>query len=349
MKWYLETGPEGDAVVSTRVRLARNISYMPFPCKMSMEQAKKTEDLTRDALFSADAAVTSDYDYIDMANLSGAKAASYAEKHLISPQFAENRQGRALLLKKDESISIMINEEDHIRIQSLFAGLRLHDAMERANRIDDLLDGRLHYAFDENLGYLTECPTNLGTGLRASVMVHLPALTRAGSLPSLTQAMAKIGFTIRGLYGEGSKGMGSFYQISNQVTLGLSEEEILRSLSGVIGQIISQERNMRNEFKNMGPVFEDGIFRSFGILSNARMLTSNEFMALISDVRFGITMGIIKAVPLEVINTLLCEVQPATLQTKENHPMNEQERDVLRAQIVREALTNANVGESRNA
>ncbi|HCB99765.1 MAG TPA: ATP--guanido phosphotransferase, partial [Ruminococcaceae bacterium] len=218
-----------------------------------------------------------------------------------------------------------------------------------ANRIDDLLDGRLHYAFDENLGYLTECPTNLGTGLRASVMVHLPALTRAGSLPSLTQAMAKIGFTIRCLYGEGSKGMGSFYQISNQVTLGLSEEAILRSLSGVIGQIISQARTMRSEFKNMGPVFEDGIFRSFGILSNARMLTSNEFMALISDVRFGITMGIIKAVPLEVINTLLCEVQPATLQTKENHPMNEQERDVLRAQIVREALTNANVGESRNA
>ncbi|MFT9076144.1 protein arginine kinase [Ethanoligenens sp.] len=345
MKWYLETGPEGDAVISTRVRLARNISDMPFPCKMNLEQARKVEELTRNALM-ADQAVAQEFDYIDMEKLTPSRAVSYAEKHLISPEFAKEQAGRALLLKKDESVSIMINEEDHIRIQALYAGFRLEEAMETANQIDDLLDEHLHYAFDEDFGYLTECPTNLGTGMRASMMVHLPGLTRSRSLPSLAQAITKLGFTIRGLYGEGSKGTGAFYQISNQVTLGISENEVLRSLTGIVGQIIAQERSIREEFKKLGPVFEDRIFRSYGILTNARMLTSEEFMKLISDVRFGITMGIITEVPLEAVNALLGEVQPATLQTKSDHQMDERERDILRAQLVRETLTHLHSNEN---
>ncbi|ADU25797.1 protein arginine kinase [Ethanoligenens harbinense] len=348
MKWYLETGPEGDAVISTRVRLARNISDMLFPCKMNLEQAHEVEEATRAALFS-DEQMARDFEYIDMEKLGPARSVSYAEKHLISPEFAKERAGRALLLKKDESVSIMINEEDHIRIQALASGFRLEDAMETANHIDDLFDRHLQYAFDEDFGYLTECPTNLGTGMRASLMLHLPGLTRSRSLPSLAQAITKLGFTIRGLYGEGSKGTGSFYQISNQVTLGISEAEVLRSLTGVVSQIIAQERSIREEFKKLGPVFEDRIFRSYGILANARMLTSEEFMNLISDVRFGITMDIITDVPLEAVNALLGEVQPATLQTQTNHPMDEQERDILRAKIVRETLTHLGSRENGNA
>lgn len=348
MKWYLETGPEGDAVISTRVRLARNISDMLFPCRMNLEQAHEVEELTRAALFS-DGQMAREFDYIDMEKLAPARAVSYAEKHLISPEFAKERGGRALLLKKDESVSIMINEEDHIRIQALYSGFRLEEAMETAGRIDDLFDRHLTYAFDEDFGYLTECPTNLGTGMRASMMLHLPGLTRSRSLPSLAQAITKLGFTIRGLYGEGSKGTGSFYQISNQVTLGISESEVLRSLTGVVSQIIAQERSIRDEFKKLGPVFEDRIFRSYGTLTNARMLTSEEFMNLISDVRFGITMGIITDVPLEAVNALLGDVQPATLQTQADHPMEEQERDILRAKIVRETLTHLGSRESGNA
>lgn len=348
MKWYLETGPEGDAVISTRVRLARNISDMLFPCKMNLEQAQKVESLTRDALM-VNQDVAADFRYIDMEKLTDAQAVSYAEKHLISPEFAKERDGRALLLKNDESVSIMVNEEDHIRIQALCSGFRLEEAMDEANRIDDLLDEHLNYAFDEDFGYLTECPTNLGTGMRASVMVHLPGLTRSRSLTSLAQAITKLGFTIRGLYGEGSKGTGAFYQISNQVTLGISEEEVRRSLTGVIGQIISQERTIRQEFKKLGPVFEDRIFRSYGTLTNARMLTSAEFMNLISDVRFGITMGIITDVPLEAVNALLGEVQPATLQTHADHQMDGQERDIVRAKLVRETLTHLHPKENGTA
>lgn len=338
MKWYLETGPEGDAVVSTRVRLARNIDEMPFPCKMNLTQAHRITAAARDALFAGGEAVQNDFDFIDMETLSPRRAVSLAEKHLISPEFAKEREGRAVLLKKDEAVSIMVNEEDHIRIQALYAGFRLDEAMETANRIDDLLDERLHYAFDEEFGYLTECPTNLGTGLRASVMMHLPGLTLSRSLQSLSQAVGKLGFTIRGLYGEGSRGTGAFYQISNQVTLGISETEVLRSLNGVVRQIIGQERSIRADFKKLGPAFEDRIFRSCGILRNARLLGSEEFMKRISDVRFGITMGIIDDVPLEAVNALLERVQPATLQTDAGHDMDQRERDLLRADIVRRAL-----------
>lgn len=338
MKWYLETGPEGDAVVSTRVRLARNIEDMPFPCKMNLAQAHQITEEARDALFAGGEAVQDDFDYIDMERLSPRHAVSLSEKHLISPEFAKEREGRAVLLKKDESVSIMLNEEDHIRIQALYAGFRLHEAMETANRIDDLLDERLRYAFDEEFGYLTECPTNLGTGMRASVMVHLPGLTLSRSLQSLSQAVGKLGFTIRGLYGEGSKGTGAFYQISNQVTLGISEAEVLRSLTGVVTQIIAQERSIRAEFQKLGPAFEDRIFRSYGVLQNARILGSDEFMKRISDVRFGITMGIIQTVPLEAVNALLERVQPATLQTDAGRDMDQRERDVLRASIVRETF-----------
>lgn len=338
MKWYLETGPEGDVVLSSRVRLARNIAEFPFPCKLTADQQKKVIETAREALLRGKSPFAQDFEFIDMQKLTPARAMSFAEKHLISPEFAQQREGRALLLKNDESVSIMLNEEDHIRIQTLFAGERLGEALELAGRIDDLFDESLKFAFDENLGYLTQCPTNLGTGLRASLMLHLPAIVQSGSISVLASALAKLGLTIRGTYGEGSSAKGAFYQISNQVTLGVSEKDAVDNLIGIAKQIITQERAAREALKKLGPTLEDKIWRSYGTLTNARMLTGEEFMSLISDVRLGITMDLIPDKSLETINELLWEAQAASLMTAAGRNLDAADRDVLRAQTVREKL-----------
>ena len=338
MKWYLETGPQGDVVISTRIRLARNIDETPFPFRMTKEQAETIVRNVKDALFSSDPAIPENFEFFEMESMTPARAMSLAERHLISPEFAQQRQSRGLLLSKDESVSIMINEEDHIRIQTMLPGMQLKEALDIANRFDDLLDEKLHYAFDENLGYLTTCPTNLGTGLRASLMLHLPGLTLSGSIPSLSGAIAKLGLTIRGLYGEGSEPKGAFYQISNQITLGLSETQAIENLKGIAEQIIAQERAARESLKKLSPQFEDKIFRSYGILKNARLMSGDEFMALVSDVRLGVILGIIKNISVEDLNGLTYEVQPATLVAGAGRKLDAQTRDVLRAQKVREKL-----------
>lgn len=338
MKWYLETGPEGDVVISSRVRLARNIVDYPFPCRMTPEQRSKVAESARQAIIGGNSAISGDFEYIDMQKLTPARAMSLAEKHLVSPEFAQEREGRALLLKSDESVSIMINEEDHLRIQALFPGLNIDKALELAGRIDDLFDERLHYAFDENLGYLTQCPTNLGTGLRASLMLHLPAIARSGAIQSLAAAVSKLGFTIRGTYGEGTAAKGSLFQISNQITLGITEKEVSENLTGIAGQIIAQERAAREALRKLGPGFEDTIWRSYGLLANARLLSADECMTLLSDLRLGVTMGMIKDVSLETVNRLLAEAQPATLIAQAGRNLDAPARDQLRAQTVRERL-----------
>jgi protein arginine kinase len=338
MKWYLETGPGGDVVISSRVRLARNIANFPFPCKLDAEQQKKVIDLAHTALLSDKSALDKDFEFIDMQNLTPARAMSLAEKHLVSPEFAQQRDGRALIIKNDESVSIMLNEEDHIRIQTLFAGQRLHEALELAEKIDDIFDEHLRYAFDENLGYLTQCPTNLGTGLRASLMLHLPALAQSGALPNLAAAVAKLGLTVRGTYGEGSTAIGAFFQISNQISLGISEKDAIDSLTGITGQIIMYERVARDALKKHSAQLEDKIWRSYGLLTNARILSSEEFMSLISDVRLGITMNVIKDKGLEAVNALLSEAQTATLMTAACRNLDTLACDTLRAQTVRERL-----------
>ena len=338
MKWYQETGPEGDVVISSRVRLARNIADFPFPCKMTPEQYRQVNDKAREALMGSGADVPGDFEFIDMQKLTPARAVSLAEKHLISPEFAQQRDGRALLLNRDESVSIMLNEEDHIRIQKLFAGLALDGALTEAWKYDDLLDERLHFAFDENLGYLTQCPTNLGTGLRASLMLHLPALAQSGALTNLAAALSKLGLTVRGTYGEGSAAKGAFFQISNQVTLGLTEQEAIDNLKGVAGQIIAQERASREALRKLGVQLEDKIFRSYGMLKSARLLSADEFMALTSDVRLGAALGMLEGVKLETVDALVWEMQPATLIATAGRNLDAPARDELRARTVREKL-----------
>lgn len=334
-KWYTSVGTEADTVVSTRIRLARNIAGIPFPSRMNSEQLNQVNTAVRDALFS-DSELKDKFRFIEMDSLSDIEAMSLAERHIISIEFAKSRNGKALLLSDDEAVSIMICEEDHIRIQVMRAGLALDEAYIEADRIDDILSRQLNFAFNRRLGYLTGCPTNLGTGLRASLMLHLPALEACGSINKLAATINKIGLTIRGTYGEGSKAVAAMYQLSNQVTLGISEQAAINNLKSIAVQTISQERSVR---QSLDPdLIEDSAFRALGTLRYARILSNDEFMDLISRVRLGISMGIIKDVPLTAVSEILNNVGPACIQEAAGKLLEPAERDKLRAKSVRERL-----------
>ena len=333
-KWYIQPGAESDVVLSTRIRLARNLREEPFPARLNVQGKKEICQRVKDAVLTA----CEGFDYIEMENMSEAQAISLAEMHLISPDFASERTGRALLLRKDESISIMVNEEDHIRLQVLSPGLSFQEAYRRANEIDEKLDEQLGYAFHPTLGYLTQCPTNLGTGMRASVMLHLPALQECGQISDLANTVSKLGLTIRGTYGEGSQASGAFYQLSNQVTLGISEEAALKNLEGITRQVMVQERRARTELlKN--PLFLDKVWRAAGLLATARRLSSEEFMHMISLVRLGASQEIY-SIPETDLNRLIIEAQPATLMVHAQQGLDAAQRDTRRAEIVREKLKN---------
>lgn len=333
MNWYKNKGNEGDIVLSTRVRLARNLNEYPFPARLDESQKKDIAKLVNDIL-SQDK--TFDLDFIDMSALSSAETVSLAEKHLISPEFACDTVGRSLLLSKDEDISIMICEEDHIRIQTVYPGLSLEEAFETALRIDEILENKITYAFDESLGYLTQCPTNIGTALRASVMLHLPALSKKGAMQRLSTTVAKLGLTLRGSYGEGSEISGDIYQLSNQVTLGISEEAAIKNLNSIAMQIIAQEKQTR-ALLIKDEDYLDRIYRAYGILKSAYKLTSKELMNLISYVRVGVSEGIID-IPTEKLRSMTVLLQPATLNTDSGKILSQTERDILRSQKVRQEL-----------
>ena len=310
-KWYMRKGKEGDIVLSTRVRLARNLRDYPFPGKMTPAQEREVVDAIAKALASSKAG--NDFQLIEISALPDLERRTLMEKHLISNDLAEGKGVRAVLLSNDESVSIMINEEDHLRIQVLGSGLCLEECLKKAIEIDDALDSALRYAFDETLGYLTKCPTNLGTGIRASVMLHLPALTKSGAIRSLATSVGKLGFVVRGLYGEGSMAKGALYQISNQMTLGFDEETIVKRLGDVLLQVIAHERNYRKEIMKSGKLrVEDQVWRSAGTLAYARSISTDEAMQLLSDLRMGASMGLIDT-DIDKLNSLLWEIQPANL------------------------------------
>ena len=333
MNWYKNKGNEGDIVLSTRVRIARNLTEYPFPIRLDETQRKDIGNIVRDIL---DSDKTFQLNYIDMSALSSAETVSLAEKHLISPEFACDALGRSLLLSDDEDISIMICEEDHIRIQTVYPGLSLEEAFETALKIDEILENKLSYAFDENLGYLTQCPTNIGTALRASVMLHLPALNKKGAMQRLSTTVAKLGLTLRGSYGEGSEVSGDIYQLSNQVTLGISEEAAIKNLNSIAMQIIAQEKQARALLVK-DEDYLDRIYRAYGILKSAYKLTSKELMNLISYVRVGVSEGILD-IPAEKLRQLTVLLQPATLNALSGKVLTQTERDVLRSQKIREEL-----------
>lgn len=330
-KWYRSTGQDGDVVISTRVRLARNLPRLPFPACMNTEQKRQAADVILKAL------PEKAYRVIDMHTLPHITALSLVERHLISPEFSKGEEGSVLCLSEDESTSLMIGEEDHLRIQVMRAGLDLDQAYRMADQLDTDLDSRLHFAFDDRLGYLTQCPTNLGTGMRASLMLHLPALQEGGAIQQLANTVSKLGLTIRGLYGEGSKPEGAIYQLSNQVTLGISESAAIENLKGIAAQIIREERAGREELCR-NPHFEDRVWRSLGILRTARLLRGDEFMSLISNLRVGVSLGMIEGISMDLIGGLIGDAQPATVMAMAGKEMEPAERDAARAEMVRTRL-----------
>ncbi len=335
-KWYLHGGSEDDVVLSTRIRLARNLREAPFPHRLDAGARKAVNERIRSAMFALGGIREGDYRYVEMEKLSPAQAISLAERHAVSPEFASDRSGRALILNQDETVSVMLCEEDHIRLQVLRPGLDLESAYDTADKLDTALDGALGFAFDEELGYLTACPTNIGTGMRASVMLHLPALTRGGQMGRLSATVSKLGLTIRGAYGEGSSPLGDFYQLSNQVTLGISERAAIDNLKAIAVQVVSQERTARESARGDAE-FEDWIWRAYGTLKNARLLSGREFTDLISAVRLGAAMQLLPVVVTHV-DDLLFSMQAATLNAAQGRELSARERDQLRARQVRERL-----------
>jgi len=340
-KWMEELGPEGDIIISSRIRLARNIEDYPFPIALVKGKSKEIINQVNDAVTNRSNDMETQFILQELDNVASLERQVLMEKHLISPNLVSNADKAAVLMNKDESISIMINEEDHIRIQCLLPGFQLNEAWNLADKIDNLLEESIKYAYHEQLGYLTSCPTNVGTGIRASVMVHLPALTMTGYINRILQAANQIGLAVRGIYGEGTEFVGNVFQISNQLTLGRTEQEIIGNLKDVTKQIINKERDARGTLlENNRLQLEDKIFRSFGILTNARILTSQEAMKLLSDVRLGIDMGIIKSVGAESLNQIMVMMQPAFLQKNASRALSTNERDARRASLVREKLGN---------
>lgn len=331
-------GHDGDIVLSSRIRLARNLEGVPFPNRATKEQLANVVDELRKSINIL--GPNGKYMLIEMEKLSPLERYVLVEKHIISPNYAQEPENRALVVSDDACISIMINEEDHLRIQSMTPGLSLDEAFTMADAIDDTLEAKHDFAFTEQMGYLTSCPTNLGTGLRASVMIHLPALVLTGQINRIINAATQLGLAVRGLYGEGSEAVGNIFQISNQQTLGYTEQEIIANLSSVVRQFVDQERSARNVLLSESQdVLTDRVWRAYGILRYARSISGKEALAMLSEVRLGIDLNIIAKVPAKIFNELLVTTRPNFLQKITGGTAVEPAtRDKLRAQVIREKL-----------
>ena len=336
-KWYEKSGEQGDVVISSRIRLARNLKNYPFPHLLSVQQKTEIAMKVKEALEQSNSYIAKEFQFISMSELSVAQTGSLMERHIISPEFANDRKGKYLLLTKDETVSIMINEEDHLRIQVLTEGLSLDKAYETADKIDTLLDNALGFAFHDKLGYLTQCPTNIGTGLRASVMLHLPSLQSSKIVERLKDNLSKIGLTLRGTFGEGTQALGGMYQLSNQVTLGISEETAIENLKNVAMQVIDNERTVRSQFCKKIET-QDYIMRCLGTLKYAVLMSNQESMKLLSAVRMGINEKLIEE-DIAKVTKLMIILQPYTLIKNAEKELSPTQRDLLRAKILKETLT----------
>ncbi|WP_067621055.1 protein arginine kinase [Alicyclobacillus acidiphilus] len=338
-RWMKEGGPEDDIVLTSRVRVARNLQGYPFPVLQTDSHAREVIESVARAVASPSMASLGKFELVRCQDLSALDRQVFVEKHLISPDLAQQEKHGAMVLRDDELVSIMINEEDHLRIQCIYPGLRLEDAWKTASAIDDALESQLTYAYHDTYGYLTACPTNVGTGIRASVMMHLPGLVLSGSINRMLTAVSQVGLAVRGMYGEGSESYGNLFQVSNQITLGETEEEITQNLRSVVYQLIEHERNARKALLARNRTqLEDRVSRSFGILAYARRIDTKETMERLSDVRLGIDLGIIQGVSAGILKELMVTTQPAFLQKYSNRELSASERDVRRAALIRERL-----------
>lgn len=339
-RWMDGTGPEADVVLSSRIRLARNLEGVPFPHLLSPDQAEAVlREAEKASVELNKFGFLGQVGFYPLAEVPSVERQMLVEKHLISPAQAQDVQFKAVILSADEAVAIMVNEEDHLRVQCLFPGLQLQETWDLANRVDDALEQTMSFAFSESRGYLTACPTNVGTGLRASVMMHLPALALTNQTGRVLNSVGQLGLAVRGLYGEGTEALGNIFQVSNQITLGRTEGEIIDHLSAVVGKIIDQERQARQALQREArEQVEDKVSRAFGLLTTARIMTSDEAMRLLSDVRLGVNLGMLTNVPLRVMNELLVMTRPAYLQRQAGRDLSPFERDLQRADLIRTRL-----------
>ncbi len=331
-----------NVVVSSRVRLARNYADIPFSLKMNSDLAEET--INRAGKASIAATLDHDFELLRMEALNVNERSKLVEHHLISYDLLKFTNVSAVLLSRNRELSIMINEEDHLRIQGLKRGMDLQGAAEIAFAAERWLEAQHPYAFDSNLGYLTSCPTNVGTGMRASTMLHLPALSKTRQIGSVVRAISRLGLTVRGLYGEGSDAVGDLYQLSNQVTLGRSEADMIKSIIAATKQVVDHEEKVREQIrKDNGCALEDKLMRSIGILSQARILSVGEFMQLMSDLRVAASMGYI-AVPLAKIDRIVDDYQSGSIRVLCGPDADDSRCDQERARLVRDEIKHLNIG-----
>jgi len=336
-EWLRGTGSQSDIVISSRIRLARNVARFPFLSMANVKQKKELEETIRDKIKDAD--ISQDLCYLNLADITPVDRLFLVERHLISRDHAGGEGERGVAFGKSETVSLMVNEEDHLRIQVIRSGFELKEAWKTIDEIDNKLEKRLNYAYSSRFGYLTACPTNVGTGMRASVMLHLPALGMTHHIEKVFNAVMKLGLVVRGLYGEGTQVSGDLYQISNQFTLGKSETEIIEIIESVIPRITSYERMARKSLiSESREQLEDRVWRSYGMLKVARLISSEEIMHLLSQVRMGVNLGIIKDIEMKTLNELFILTLPGHLQKLEGRELNSTQRNVIRATYVRKRL-----------
>lgn len=334
----LDDGPEDSIVLSTRIRLARNFEQLAFPTANIMNDLLIVNSYMRRHFHNQHFKNHGNIKMLDLEDLEALEKQILVEKHLVSPNLLKANNA-AVILSEDEQISIMVNEEDHLRIQLYYPGLQLENALEEAFSIDDWLENNIDFAYDNKLGYLTSCPTNVGTGLRASVMLHVPALVMTKEINRMIPIINQLGFVIRGYYGEGSESVGNIVQISNQITLGKSEGEIINDLQKIIEKLIEREKHSRYKLSKRSTIqIEDKIFRSYGTLKYSRIIESKEAARRISYVKLGIDLGLIKGLPNSLLTELMILTQPALLQQYAGRFLTPKERDVFRATVIRERL-----------
>ncbi|MHC4849934.1 MAG: protein arginine kinase [Planctomycetota bacterium] len=337
-EWLRGSGPESDIVISSRVRLARNLAGYPFLTRATEEQRQTIHDSVQAAL--GDLGLTRNgHSYINLDESDELTSMFLLERHLISRELANGSGDRGVLFNRSEMLAIMVNEEDHLRIQAIRAGFQVREAFADTVDVDDGLDELLQFAFSQRFGYLTACPTNVGTGMRASVMLHLPALVFTKQIDKVFASVTKINLAVRGFYGEGTQASGDFYQISNQVTLGVSEDEIMNLLERIVPRIVSYEREVREHLMSKEKVrLEDKVWRALGVLQSARRISSEETMDHLSSVRLGVNLGLINEMNIGTVNELFILTQPAHLQRLNNRDLDTGERDAARAGFIRKHL-----------
>ena len=337
--WYLQNGKESDVVLSTRIRLARNIKEFKFPNKYTKQESIKILEKFKDITPSLGYGLK----FISLKDIDDITKISLIEKHLLSPEFAMSKdENKGMLINDDENICIMINEEDHIRMQGFTAGFDLENLLNLIIEIDEKLEGLINYAYNSKYGYLTSCPTNVGTGMRASVMVHLPALTITGNIGKVLQVVNNFGMNIRGIYGEGSQSQGDIYQIFNNQSLGITENEIIKNVKAITEKVIEQERLARKYLEKKGIDLENRVYRAYGLIAYSTKLSSEEARKLLSDVKLGTDLGIIKELNDLKVNKLLLYTKPGNLQKYFCKTLSLEERDIKRAEIVKKIIKEEN-------